>query len=153
MRCPTAGVHGRRKEISSLRNEYSFLDQTADAVLVVQGANEIRWFTFAGSTLNLAIADTIRQHGYDDVRVSDFWIRVKDATDYQLLFNEISRFNFESVRSAFRVPEEYLKQLKFSECLPQYCAEDIVKVRLLQSSWLETLLRKRCKFIVAEKAG
>jgi hypothetical protein len=124
----------------------------ADAVLVVQGANEIRWFTFAGNILNLAIADFIRQRGYDNVRISDFWIRVKDSTDHQLLFNEINRFNFESVRSAFRIPEEYLKQLKFSECLPQHCAEEIVKDRLLQPACLETLLRKCCKFIVVAKA-
>jgi ATP-dependent helicase Lhr and Lhr-like helicase len=46
------------------------LDRTADAVLV-QGKNEIRWFTFAGNILNLALADTIRGHGCDDVRDSD----------------------------------------------------------------------------------
>jgi hypothetical protein len=46
-----------QERISSLRNEHSFLDLTADAVLVMQEANEIRLFTFAGNILNLAIAD------------------------------------------------------------------------------------------------
>jgi hypothetical protein len=104
-------------------------------------------FTFAGNILNLAIADTLRQHGYD-VRVSDFWICVKDTTDYQLLFEKIDGFNAEAVRAAFRIPEEYLKQLKFSECLPQPYAAEIVKDRLLQPAYLETLLRKCCKFVV-----
>ena len=53
------------------------------------GTNEIRWFTFAGNILNLAIADSIRQHGYDDVRVSDFWICIKDTTDHRALFEKI----------------------------------------------------------------
>ena len=44
---------------------------------------------------------------------SDFWICVKGTTNYQLLFTKIDRFNFEAVRAAFRIPEEYLKQLKF----------------------------------------
>jgi ATP-dependent Lhr-like helicase len=141
-----------QERISSLRNEHGFLDRTADAVLVVQGANEIRWFTFAGNILNLAIADTLRQHGYGDVRVSDFWICIKDTTDHQLLFEKIDGFNAEAVRAAFRVPEEYLKQLKFSECLPQPYAAEIVKDRLLKPACLETLLRKCRKFVVAAKA-
>jgi hypothetical protein len=33
---PTAGVRGRRKNFLSLRDEFGFLDRTADAVLVVQ---------------------------------------------------------------------------------------------------------------------
>ena len=129
-----------QERISSLRNEHSFLDRTANAVLVVQGTNEIRWFTFAGNILNLAIGDTIRKHGYDDVRVSDSWICVKGTTNYQLLFTKIDRFNFEAVRAAFRIPEEYLKQLKFSECLPQHFATEILKERLLQPSCTETIL-------------
>jgi hypothetical protein len=80
--------------------------------------------------------------------VSDFWICIKDTTDYQPLFEKIDGFNAEAVRAAFRVPEEYLKQLKFSECLPQPYAAKIVKDRLLQPARLETLLRKRCKFVV-----
>ena len=136
-----------RERISSLRNEFGFLDRTADAVLVIQGANEIRWFTFAGNVLNLAIADTIRQHGYDDVSVSDSWICIKDTTDHQLLFEKIDRFNLEAVRAAFRIPQEYLKQLKFSECLPQDCAAEILKDRLLQPDCLRNMLRTKRVFV------
>jgi ATP-dependent Lhr-like helicase len=136
-----------QERISSLRSEHSFLDRTADAVLVVLGANEIRWFTFAGNILNLAIADILRQHGYE-VRVSDFWICIKDTTDHQLLLEKIGGFNAEAVRAAFRIPEEYLKQLKFSECLPQPYAAEILKDRLLEPARLEALLRTRCRFIV-----
>jgi ATP-dependent Lhr-like helicase len=125
-----------QERISSLRKEHSFLDRTTDAVLVAPGLNEIRWFTFAGNIVNLAIADSIRQRGYDDVRTSDFWIRINGTTDHEALFNEINRFNFESLRSAFRIPEEYLNQLKFSECLPQPYAKEIVKDRLLQRAYL-----------------
>jgi ATP-dependent helicase Lhr and Lhr-like helicase len=139
-----------QERISSLRSEHSFLDQTADAVLVVLEANEIRWFTFAGNILNLAIADTLRQQGYE-VRVSDFCICVKDITDHQLLFEKIGAFNAEAVRAAFRIPEEYLKQLKFSECLPQPYAAEILKDRLLESTRLEALLRTRWRFIVTPK--
>jgi ATP-dependent helicase Lhr and Lhr-like helicase len=136
-----------KERIVSLRNEFGFLDRTSDGVLVSPGTNEIRWFTFAGNTLNLAIADTVRQHGYDDVRVSDYWICVKDTTDHQRLFKKIDGFNVEAVRAAFRVPEEYLKQLKFSECLPQPYAAEIVKDRLLRPGLLEAMLMTKRVFI------
>ena len=137
-----------RERISFLRNEHSFLDRTTDTVLVAPGLSEIRWFTFAGNIVNLAIADSIRQRGYDDVRTSDFWIRINGTTDHEVLFNEINRFNFESVRSAFRIPEEYLKQLKFVECLPQSYAKEIVKDRLLHRGNLETILKAKKKFCI-----
>jgi hypothetical protein len=61
---------------------------------------------------------------------------------------EINRFNFESVRSACRVPEEYLKQLKFSECLPPPYAKEMLKDRLLQRGYLETILVTKKKICV-----
>jgi ATP-dependent helicase Lhr and Lhr-like helicase len=136
------------KENLSLRNEHSFLDRTTDAVFLAPGLNEIRWFTFAGNIVNLAIADSIRQRGYHDVRTSDFWIRINGTTDHEALFNEINRFNFESIRSAFRIPEEYLNQLKFSECLPQPYAKEIAKDRLLQRAYLETILKAKRKVCI-----
>jgi len=136
-----------KERIFSLRNEFGFLDRTADAVLVAPGTNEIRWFTFAGNILNLAIADTIRQRGYDDVRVSDYWICVRETTDHARLFEKIHGFTVEAVRAGFRVPEEYLKQLKFSECLPQSCAVEIVKDRLLRPALLETMLMAKKIFV------
>jgi ATP-dependent Lhr-like helicase len=134
------------ERISSLRNEHSFLDRATDAVLVAPRLNEIGWFTFAGNIVNLAIADSIRQRGYDDVGTTDFWIRIKGTTDHEYLFREISQFNFETVRSAFRIQEDYLKQLKFNECLPQSCAKEIVRDRLLQRGYLETTLMAKKKF-------
>lgn len=116
-------------------------------MLVAPGTNEIRWFTFAGNILNLALADTIRQHGYDDVRVSDYWICVRETTDHACLFEKIDGFNLEAVRASFRVPEEYLKQLKFSECMPQPYAAEIVKDRLLRPGLLETALMARRIFV------
>ena len=146
--CPANKIAPESKIIGiNRRNEFGFLDRTADTVLVAPGTNEIRWFTFAGNILNLAIADTIRQHGYDDVRVSDYWICVKDTTDHARLFEKIDGFNVEAIRAAFRVPEEYLKQLKFSECLPQPYAAEIVKDRLLQPALLETMLMARRIFV------
>jgi ATP-dependent Lhr-like helicase len=132
-----------REKVSSLRREHDSLGESGDAVQVMQKANEIRWFTFAGNILNLAIADALRQHGYDDIKISDFSIRIDGCTDHQRLFDVIDGFSPESVRSAFSIPEEYLDQLKFSECLPKRIAEEMLKDRLLSLGPLETLLKAK----------
>ena len=49
---------------------------------------------------------------------------------------------------AIRIPEEYLKQLKFSACLPQSYAKEIVKSRLFQRGNLETILGAKKKVCV-----
>jgi hypothetical protein len=50
--------------------------------LVTRDANEICWFSFAGSILNSAFAEILRRVGLADVQVSDFCIRISElATD------------------------------------------------------------------------
>jgi hypothetical protein len=72
---------------------------------------------------------------------------VRDATDHLRLFDKIDGFRAEGIRASFRVPEEYLKQLEFSECLPQPYATEIVKERLLRPALLETTLTASRVFV------
>jgi hypothetical protein len=71
------------------------------------------------------------------------------ARGYQRLLHDIDRLSAEAVRAAFRIPEEYLSQLKFSECLPQRAAEEMMKDRLLQPGRLKTVPRTN-KHLVLE---
>ena len=128
------------EKIAALRLENDFLREAQDAVVVTRQANEIRWFTFAGNMLNLSLADAIRQIGYENISVSDFWIRVNETTDNERVFSNLDRLSPEAVRSAFRIPEDFLNQLKFNECLPPHIAEEILKERSLDLGLLEKVL-------------
>jgi len=134
-------------KLSSLRGEYAFLDELGDAIVVTREPDEICWFTFAGNILNLAIADELRQRGYDHVKVSDFCIRVCGTVDHQKLSAEIDRLSPEAVRVAFEIPSEYLSQLKFSECLPKQIAEEMMKDRLLRLGCLKALLGNKRRLV------
>jgi ATP-dependent Lhr-like helicase len=138
-----------RERMASLRQDHDFLNNGADILLVTRDTNEIRWFTFAGNILNLALADAIRRHGYDDVRSTDYWIRVADTTDHQHFINEIDSLDAREIRSAFRIPKDYLEQLKFSECLPEKLTEEMMKDRLLQLFRLDALLATERKVCLA----
>ena len=72
-----------------------------------QEAGEIPWYTFAGNTINLAIADALRQRGHDDVKTSDFCIRVGGTSDHEQLRAEIDRLSPEAIRDTFEIPSEY----------------------------------------------
>jgi hypothetical protein len=116
--------------------------------LVAQEPNEVRWFTFFGTVINLALADAIRMRGYDAVKVSDFWIRVSGTTDHLRFFDTIESLTPEIVQECFKVPSEYLTNLKFSECLPQRYAEEIIKERLVPLNILRSVLRQRRKVVI-----
>ena len=96
----------------------------------------------------LRTCDALRKQGYDDVKVSDFCIRVNNTTDYQRFLHDIDLLSTEAVRAAFRIPEEYLSQLKFNECLPKRAAEEMMKDRLLQLGRLKTVLKRNRRLIL-----
>ena len=131
-----------KDKMASIRQEHAFLKQKTDSLVVLQDTHEIKWFTFAGNIHNLAIADALRAEGYDDVTVSDFWIRLKGATDYQQLLEKIGTLTPEIVCAAFRIPEEFLEQLKFNQCLPHSLAVSLLKERLLKAPALQSVFAK-----------
>jgi hypothetical protein len=140
------GIHPKR-----LTLEEKLKNVRQAGVIMLQGRRElendlrlvdygIRWFTFAGNMLNLSVADAIRHIGFENVSVSDFWIRVSATTDNERLFSELDQLSPQAIRTAFRIPEDFLKQLKFNECLPPRVAEEMLKDRLIDLGLLEKLL-------------
>jgi len=129
-----------QERMSLLREDYAFLGQDNETVLIPQGSNEIRWFTFAGNTHNLALADAIRNAGFDDVKTSDFGIRICSTPSVRHLFEILDSLTAEQVWDDFNIPEDYLEHLKFSECLPHKLAAGIMKTRLLDIPTLKAIL-------------
>ena len=130
-----------RERISELRNTYYFVDRTNDAVVVASESRQLEWYTFAGNMINQAIAGSLIRHGYDDVKADDFRIQVLSTIDHQKLIETIRHLTAAGVIETFLVPDEFLDQLKFSECLPKQMAESIVKSRCLNSGHIDSVLR------------
>ena len=129
-----------REQISELRNTYGFVDRTNDAVVVASESCQLDWYTFAGNMINQAIAGSLNRCGYEDVKADDFRIQVLSTIDHQKLVEIIKNLTAAGVIETFLVPEEFLDQLKFSECLPKQMAEDIVKSRCLMADQIESVL-------------
>src|SRR5262249_32177340 len=125
----------------------SFLDKDFQVAVANTDANEIRWFTFAGTVLNRALADAISSYGYEDVRIDDFLIRISGTTNYPKLFDTIEAQTPATICNSFKIPSVYLGELKFSECLPRAIAEEMMKDRLLSTARLSSVLRTKTKMV------
>lgn len=117
--------------LGSLRNQYEFLRPEADVVVSDREMGEVRWFTFAGGIINTAFSDVIRAHGFDDVVVSDFWVRAAGTTDGPRMVEAVQSKEAIEVRSSFQIADEFLDNLKFNECLPADLAHEILRERLV----------------------
>lgn len=118
-----------RKAFDSIREQYAFLRSDADVVLADRERDEIRWFTFAGGLVNTALADAMKTCGYAGTSVSDFWIRVQGTTAAREIIETIHSLESVQIRASFKISEDYLKNLKFSESLPEKLASEIIRDR------------------------
>lgn len=120
-----------RTAMGSLRAAYGFLRKDRDVVVYDQGRSETRWHTFAGGLVNTALADTLAAAGWRDVSATDFWIQLSGTSDARRMVEAACSMDVGNIRSCFRVSDDYLENLKFSECLPVDLARRILRNRLL----------------------
>ncbi len=128
--------------LAALREEYGFLRVEADVTVTDRNRNEVRWFTFAGKLANVALADALGSKGLADVSPSDFWIRAKDTVDALRSIGIVRSQCGSEIRASFKIAEDYVKKVKFSECLPAETAREIVRDRLVGVEDIESVLRK-----------
>jgi ATP-dependent helicase Lhr and Lhr-like helicase len=121
-----------RTALAALRVEYDFLRSGAEVVLADREKGEVRWFTFAGGSVNTALADAMDIGGMKEASITDFGIRVVGLANAERIIEVVSPMNASAIRDAFRVSDDYLEKLKFSECLPADRAREIVRERMLR---------------------
>jgi ATP-dependent Lhr-like helicase len=131
-----------REKMESLRDDHDFLKPDSDTLLVSRDQQSVQWFTFAGNIHNLAIADALRVEGEHGLSVNDFTIRWNESTDHHRILAAIENLTSQKTFNAFRIPEEFMEQLKFNECLPHPLTESLLRNRLLQKDSIQTILKK-----------
>jgi len=138
-----------RSTFESLRSQYDILRPEADVVLSDRDLNEVRWFTFSGGMVNTALADVISGCGFEDVSVSDFWIRAAGTTEARRMIEVVKSREVEDIRECFKVSEDYLDNLKFNECLPGDIAQSILRDRLLKEEEIEATAAREIIVVVS----
>jgi ATP-dependent Lhr-like helicase len=129
-----------RQAIDSLRAEYAFLHTESDVVLRNRQSDGCLWYTFAGGVMNTALADSFRACGVNEVSSGDFWVKLSDAGDGRDLVGRVRSMSADQVIRSFVVSEEFLENLKFSECLPRPLAEALLRTRMLSVKVIQAVL-------------
>ena len=136
-----------RDGIGSLRGEYGFLHADQDVLFRSQAMEEFRWFTFAGGMVNMALADALRAFGLQDVSANDQSVKIGGVTEGQSLVERIRRMAPEGIIGSFLVSDEFMEKLKFSECLPRYMIEEMLRTRMLFSEDIQATLSRQLTLV------
>ena len=133
--------------LDGLRRSHDFLLRDEDVVLINRKEQEVCWFSYAGGMINLALADVFRSAGFGSVTAGDFWIRVSGTSDAHRIIEVVTSRGVDSIRDLFQIGDEFLKNLKFSECLPTELAHAVLRDRLLDSGEIHEFLRRKVRVI------
>ena len=137
-----------RQAFGTLRSEYAFLRRECNVAVVHRDQNEIRWFTFAGAAVNTALADAISAKTGDQVSATDFMIRIHGCTDTAGTIGYARGIPSAVLQEAFRITDDFLDKLKFSECLPREIALRIVRERTVSCKAVELTLEQQVTVMV-----
>jgi len=104
--------------LESIREEFTWLAED-ETTLVVDADNNVTWWTFAGKLFNAAMADSLAGEA-DKVVTDNFCIsfsRVVDIDNFKKIIFEVFDDEIESI--CVHLEENFIQELKFSECLSQ----------------------------------
>jgi len=117
-----------RMQLETIREEYDFLE-TDETILLYDGSNQVTWWTFAGQLYNTAAANLFTDLGAK-VQASNLCIDWLGAVKPDVIFREISQRLLHSTASPdVPLDSEFIRELKFSECLDQQVIEEELQQR------------------------
>ena len=152
-----AGLAGRDPEsvtlsqraverLAQLRAQYWWADGN-DTVLVRDGSDRLRWWTFAGLDANLWLSSALGE--LRDVRVprSDFEIRLRSDVTVEDLQAALDGVTVDDLVLADEIAAGAVEQLKFAGLLPDEQAAAIVSGRLRADDAVAATLARDCRSV------
>lgn len=142
--------------LASVRDEFAWVAQAVTVLVVDDGADRSRWWTFAGDRYNAAVADRLRQPG---LRVSSDGLGVTLqrgsaaealATAVVTALNEARTALLASADQVDGVIEQSVSALKFAEAVPGALLARLSKRRFYPASEAGVLARAEIGVRVSE---
>jgi ATP-dependent Lhr-like helicase len=133
-----------RAEMKEAREEYSWV-QDVDTT-VVSSPTGLAWWTFAGDRANAAISQRLGEltgsvAESDGLSIAaDLGVSVQEFSE---AVDEIRQAGTDTLK--VNVKPEMLDGLKFTSCLPEKVARDILQTRLADRAALTSVLREPCR--------
>lgn len=141
------GLSKRAVELlEGIRDQFSWISKES-TTLLVDAENNVTWWTFAGKLFNAAMADQLANEA-DKIVTDNFCINFSRIVDVDSLKNTIINIFEESSNDIkLHLEEDFIQELKFSECM----AQDEIDLEILErydlSNEIEMIKRMRIRIL------
>jgi ATP-dependent Lhr-like helicase len=128
--------------LQGLREDMPYID--GETLPVVTTGDEMRIWTFAGGRANAMLAGALRAAGGFLRTLDNFGITLRDM-DKATLASLLDRITDADCRVL--VDARMMTDLKFGVCLPDYLAEDVIRIRMSNFDALHRCLQRSRKWV------
>lgn len=137
-----------RERMSEIRQEFPWLEMDS-SVAVLAGDGETEWWTFGGNRANATLARQLAQQTGNKVSHDSFTLTFDPAVklqDVERAIADIRQHDVADMRPA--VDEAAIDGLKFSECLPNDLAIEMLERRLQEPEATRSILEQHVRLLV-----
>jgi ATP-dependent Lhr-like helicase len=138
-----------REAITEARADYPWL--TTEASTVLAEPNEsMSWWTFAGRSVNAALATAVRSRIEGKVVHDNFAVKIETGRSMAELKACIADIHRQPIEDLLpEIDADAVSALKFSDCLPPEMAQRILQRRATDRASLATVLTEPVRFVAA----
>ena len=137
--------------IAEIRLEYPWL-QTDSSAAVQAGDGETEWWTFGGSRANATLARELARETQHKVNHDSFTLTFHSSLKLQDVEQAINTIRPRDVTGMYpAVDEAAIDGLKFSECLPNDLAIEMLERRLQDTEATRHILEEDVRFVVQQE--
>ncbi|MEO5350776.1 MAG: DEAD/DEAH box helicase [Magnetococcus sp. YQC-3] len=123
---------------AAVRQEFEWL-QPKSTCIFFRGSREVQWWNFAGGMLNAQVAAFMSDNGFE-VRHDNFSVTAKGGHEPDRVLAMVQSILTMHESAVFhKIPEDFLKNLKFFDCLSPSLSDKIFLQRFNISEWLGAL--------------
>jgi ATP-dependent Lhr-like helicase len=136
-----------REAITEARADYPWLTTDATSVLAEPNGS-LSWWTFAGRSVNAALAAAVRSRIQGKVVHDNFAIKIETGSsmvDLEAFIADIRRQPIESLLP--EIDADAVMALKFSDCIPRGMAETMLQRRATDQTAIATVIAEPVRFI------
>ena len=135
------------EQMEEIRHEFGWLDSGSTVVLIDQ-SGEVEWWTFGGTRANATLARALTDATRSRVEHDGFSLTFESRLsldDIQQAVKEVRSRDVASIRPV--IDEDAIEGLKFSECLPDHLAVEMLEQRLSDTESTRKTLEQTERYV------
>ena len=135
------------EQMEEIRHEFGWLESDSTVVLIGR-SGEVEWWTFGGTRANATLARALTDATRSRVEHDGFSLTFESRLsldDIQQAVKEVRSQDVASIRPV--IDEDAIEGLKFSECLPDHLAVEMLEQRLSDTESTRKTLEQNERYV------